>query len=62
MISLACAAGVLAITQQSPVWAAIFVWELARPPWWFLVVFLAAALAAHRVRILFERSAPTAAS
>ena len=62
VISLACAAGVLAITQQSPVWAAIFVWELARPPWWFLVVFLAAALAAHGVRILYERSAPTAAS
>lgn len=46
-VSLACAAGVLAITQDAPVWAAIFVWELARPPWWLLVVFLAAAAAAH---------------
>ena len=51
VVSLACAAGVLAITQRAPVWAAIFVWELARPPWWLLVVFLAAALAAHGVRI-----------
>ncbi len=46
-VSLACAAGVLAITQDAPVWAAIFVWELARPPGWLLVVFLAAAAAAH---------------
>ncbi len=28
-ISLTCAAGVLAITQRAPIWAAIFVWELA---------------------------------
>ena len=35
-VSLTCAAGVLAITQRAPVWAAIFVWELARPPWWLL--------------------------
>jgi len=46
-VSLACAAGVLAITQEAPVWAAIFVWELAHPPWWLLIVFLAAAGAAH---------------
>lgn len=54
-VSLACAAGVLAITQRAPVWAAIFVWELARPPWWLLVVFLAAAASAHVLRVLGER-------
>lgn len=47
-LSLMCAAGVLSITQRAPVWAAIFVWELARPPWWLLLVFLVAALAADR--------------
>jgi len=46
-VSLACAAGVLAITQGTPIWAAVFVWELARPPWWLLIVFAAAAVAAH---------------
>ena len=46
-VSLACAAAVLTITQNNPMWAAIFVWELARPPWWLLIVFAAAALTAH---------------
>lgn len=46
-VSLTCAAGVLAITQGTPGWAAIFVWELARPPWWLLLVFAAATFAAH---------------
>jgi H+/Cl- antiporter ClcA len=43
-VSLAGAAGVLAVTERAPTWAAIFVWELARlrfgccwfswlPPW-----------------------------
>ena len=54
-VSLTCAAGVLAITQRAPVWAAIFVWELARPPWWVLVPFLVAATAAHGLRLLNER-------
>ena len=31
-VSLTCAAGVLAITQRAPAFAALFVWELARPP------------------------------
>jgi H+/Cl- antiporter ClcA len=57
-VSLTCAAGVLAITQRTPVWAAIFVWELARPPWWLLIVFLVAALAAHGVRLVTERRRP----
>jgi H+/Cl- antiporter ClcA len=47
VVSLACAAGVLAITQGAPLWAALFVWELARPPLWLLIVFLAAAMATH---------------
>ncbi len=55
VVSLACAAGVLAVTQRAPIWAAIFVWELARPPWWVLAVFLAAAGAAHGFRLLAAR-------
>jgi H+/Cl- antiporter ClcA len=54
-ISLAGAAGVLAVTQGTPFWAAIFVWELARPPLWLLLVFLSAALGAYGMRILAER-------
>ncbi|MBS4728203.1 chloride channel protein [Mycobacterium sp. SM1] len=53
--SLAGAAAVLAITQRAPVWAAIFVWELAHPPLWLLVVFLAAALGTHALQVLSER-------
>jgi H+/Cl- antiporter ClcA len=56
--SLTCAAGVLAITQRAPVFAALFVWELARPPYWLLLVFLVAALAAHGIRLLGERRTP----
>ena len=62
VVSLACAAGVLAITQRAPVWAAIFVWELARPPWWLLVVFLAAAVSTHGIRLLLERRATNPAT
>lgn len=54
-ISMAGAAGVLAVTQRAPFWAAIFVWELARPPLWLLLVFLVAALGAHGMRSLVER-------
>jgi H+/Cl- antiporter ClcA len=57
-VSLTCAAGVLAITQRAPVWAALFVWELARPPWWVLLPFLVAAGAAHGLRVLSERRNP----
>ncbi|MEW5808400.1 MAG: chloride channel protein [Actinomycetota bacterium] len=46
-VSLTCAAGVLAITQRSPLFAALFVWELARPPVWLLAVFALAAISAH---------------
>ncbi|BBY62627.1 chloride channel protein [Mycolicibacterium helvum] len=46
-VSLACAAGVLAITQSAPAWAALFVWELAHPPLWLLIVFAAAAAGAY---------------
>jgi H+/Cl- antiporter ClcA len=54
-ISLAGAAGVLAITQRTPFWAAIFVWELARPPLWLLLVFLTTALAAYGIGLLAGR-------
>ncbi len=54
-ISLTCAAGVLAITQRAPLFAALFVWELARPPLWLFVVFAAAANSAHGLRLLHER-------
>src|ERR1700759_5113675 len=55
-ISLAGAAGVLAITQGTPFWAAIFVWELARPPLWLLLVFLTTALGAYGIQQLVERN------
>jgi H+/Cl- antiporter ClcA len=55
-VSMAGAAGVLAITQRAPFWAAIFVWELARPPLWLLLVFLVAALSAYGLLRLVERS------
>jgi chloride channel protein, CIC family len=54
-ISLAGAAGVLAVTQGSPIWAAIFVWELARPPLWLLLVFLLTAVGAHGLKVLAGR-------
>lgn len=46
-VSLTCAAGVLAITQRSPLFAALFVWELARPPVWLLAVFALAAFTTY---------------
>lgn len=54
-VSLTCAAGVLSITQRAPIWAAVFVWELARPPWWLLVPFVVAAVAAHWLRLVVEQ-------
>ena len=60
-VALACAAGVLAITQRAPLFAALFVWELARPPVWLFVVFAAAAFASHGIRLLRERNSATAA-
>ncbi|SOJ52900.1 H(+)/Cl(-) exchange transporter ClcA [Mycobacterium simulans] len=59
-VSLAGAAGVLAVTQGSPIWASIFVWELARPPIWLLLLFLATAVAAHGLNAALERSRPGA--
>lgn len=56
-VSLTFAAGVLAITQRAPGFAALFVWELAHPPYWLLVVFAVAAYAAHALRLLRERHA-----
>lgn len=54
-VSLAGAAGVLAVTQGSPIWAAIFVWELARPPLWLFLVFLLTATGAHGLNVLLRR-------
>lgn len=51
-VSLAGAAGVLAVTQGSPIWAAIFVWELARPPLWLFLVFLLTAVGSHGLKVL----------
>ncbi|MDT5018188.1 MAG: hypothetical protein QOD39_4348, partial [Mycobacterium sp.] len=58
-LSLTCAAGVLAITQRAPMFAALFVWELARPPYWLLIVFAIAAYAAHGLMLMRERHAAT---
>ncbi|MBW0013055.1 MAG: chloride channel protein [Mycobacterium sp.] len=58
-VSLAGAAGVLAVTQGSPIWAAIFVWELARPPLWLFLIFLTTALAAHGLKLLAKGRGPT---
>jgi H+/Cl- antiporter ClcA len=60
-VSLTCAAGVLAITQRAPLFAALFVWELARPPYWLLAVFAIAAFASHGLRLLRERRSERAA-
>jgi hypothetical protein len=46
---------VLAITQRAPMFAALFVWELAHPPYWLLLVFALAAYAAHGLRLLREQ-------
>jgi hypothetical protein len=47
--------GVLAITQRAPAFAGWFVWELARSPYWLLIVLLVAAFAAHGLRLLREQ-------
>lgn len=54
-VALMCAAGVLAITQGSPLFAALFVWELAHPPYWLLLVFAVAAFAADGLRRMREK-------
>lgn len=43
---------VLAMTQGSPIWASIFVWELARPPLWLFLLFLLTATGAHALKVL----------
>ncbi len=54
-VSLAAAAAVLAVTQGAWLWSALFVWELARPPLWLMIVFGAAALAAQLIAKLVTR-------
>src|SRR6202012_1472015 len=58
-VSLAGAAGVLAVTQGSPIWAAIFVWELARPPLWLFGIFFTTAVCAHGLKVLAAGRTPT---
>jgi H+/Cl- antiporter ClcA len=58
-ISLAGAAGVLAVTQGSPIWAAIFVWELAHPPLWLFLVFLLTATGSYGLKALLAGRGPT---
>lgn len=58
-VSLTCAAGVLAITQRAPAFAALFVWELAHPPYWLLIVFAVAAYASHGLRVMRKRRIAT---
>lgn len=60
-VSLAGAAGVLAVTQGSPIWAAIFVWELARPPLWLFLLFLLTATSAHGLKLIAQGRSPTQA-
>jgi H+/Cl- antiporter ClcA len=55
-VSLTCATGVLAITQRAPLWAALFVWELARPPLWLFAVFAVAAYTAHLIENARQRN------
>lgn len=55
-VSLTCAAGVLAITQHAPLWAALFVWELARPPLWLFAVFAVAAYTSHLIEKTRQRN------
>lgn len=59
-VSLAGAAGVLAVTQGSPIWAAIFVWELAHPPLWLFLLFLLTACAAYGLKVLALGRRPAA--
>jgi H+/Cl- antiporter ClcA len=58
-VSLSGAAGVLAVTQGSPIWASIFVWELARPPVWLFFVFLLTACGAYGLKVLVVGRGPT---
>lgn len=57
-VSLAGAAGVLAVTQGSPIWAAIFVWELARPPLWLFLIFLTTSVGAYGLKVLVAGRRP----
>jgi H+/Cl- antiporter ClcA len=57
-VALTCAAGVLAVTQRAPLFAALFVWELAEPPYWMLVVFAVGAYGAYGLWVLRERRVP----
>lgn len=57
-VALTCAAGVLAVTQRAPLFAALFVWELAEPPYWMLAVFAVGAYCAYGLWVLREQRVP----
>jgi H+/Cl- antiporter ClcA len=58
-MALTSAAGVLAVTMRAPTFAALFAWELARPPEWLFLVFAIAAFAARGLQWLREQHRDT---
>lgn len=58
--ALVGAAGVLAVVQRAPYFAAFIAWELTWAPWWILPLLVVVAWAAHRLAMRFPTShAPT---
>ncbi|GAB2508645.1 H(+)/Cl(-) exchange transporter ClcA [Corynebacterium atrinae] len=49
--ALVGAAGVLAVVQRAPFFAAVIAWELTWAPWWILPILVAVAWAAHRLAV-----------
>jgi len=49
VFALIGAAGVLAVMQQSPLFAAVIAWELTWAPWWTLPLLVVVAVAAYGV-------------
>lgn len=50
VFALLAAAGVLAVTQRAPLFAAAMAWELTWAPWWTIPLLLAVTVGAHRLR------------
>ena len=51
VFALVAAAGVLAVTQRAPIFAATMAWELTRAPLWTIPLLLGTALGAHHLRL-----------
>ncbi|WIM72687.1 chloride channel protein [Corynebacterium suedekumii] len=47
VFALIGAAGVLAVMQRAPLFAAVIAWELTWAPWWTLPLLVAVAVAAY---------------